>query len=572
MLIPVWDYHRDKGVLFKIILEKGGLTMIGKGKKILSLLMTGVIALGLVACGNSGADSKKISSAGKAASNSATSGTASSTKMNTGIDTSEHEVINLLVMGNKPTNGRLEAMLEKLNAILTEKVNAELKMTYIEWADWQTQYNVQLLSGDSNMDLITSATDWLFAWENIQKGAFMPLSEEMLKTYAPKTWASVPKEHWEDCSYNGEIYMIPEDNYMQYTNHGMYYRGDWAKKAGVETINNFNDLGKYFQWIKDNKKDCIPWDVGGKNNVSGLLPGYFNSNTGTIAINGVTAGNFEFWFGVSKDDVYTVTSPFMEGNAIYDAAELFKKWNAAGYWREDVLNYDGDAREEFYAGLSGADQHHSMTFYSSVRPNMDKKQPGSDVKMFPFSMPSKNLTKPLITHQAATISANSQHPERALMVYDLLRNDEECYRLMNYGIKGEDYIVTEDGKLARPDGYDSSTDALESNFWLGRNDDLELQDSTWWEGTQDMINEYNSYAIDYPYASFIVDKTKIEVAQSAIANVLSEYIPQLAYGKYDNPKEAIDEMRKKLKEAGYDEVKAELQSQLDAYKAKKEGK
>ena len=143
---------------------------------------------------------------------------------------------------------------------------------------------------------------------------------------------------------------------------------------------------------------------------------------------------------------------------------------------------------------------------------------------------------------------------------------------MNYGIKGEDYIVTEDGKLARPDGYDSSTDALESNFWLGRNDDLELQDSTWWEGTQDMINEYNSYAIDYPYASFIVDKTKIEVAQSAIANVLSEYIPQLAYGKYDNPKEAIDEMRKKLKEAGYDEVKAELQSQLDAYKAKKEGK
>ena len=152
--------------------------MIGKGKKILSLLMTGVIALGLVACGNSGADSKKISSAGKAASNSATSGTASSTKMNTGIDTSEHEVINLLVMGNKPTNGRLEAMLEKLNGILTEKVNAELKMTYIEWADWQTQYNVQLLSGDSNMDLITSATDWLFAWENIQKGAFMPLSEE----------------------------------------------------------------------------------------------------------------------------------------------------------------------------------------------------------------------------------------------------------------------------------------------------------------------------------------------------------------------------------------------------------
>ena len=79
--------------------------------------------------------------------------------------------------------------------------------------------------------------------------------------------------------------MIPEDNYIQYTNHGMYYRGDWAKEAGVETINNFEDLGTYFQWVKDNQPDCIPWDVGGKNNVGGLLGGYINSNTGNIVIN-----------------------------------------------------------------------------------------------------------------------------------------------------------------------------------------------------------------------------------------------------------------------------------------------
>ena len=542
------------------------------GKKLLALLLAGTMTFSLAACGNKDAGTTTATTDNNAAAttegSSAAAGTDEAAASN--IDTSKHEVINLLVLGNKPSNGRLEAMLEKLNVILNEKVNAELTMTYVEWADWQTQYNVQLLSGDSSMDLITTATDWLYAWENIQKGAFMPLSEDMLKTYAPKTWETIPEEHWADCSYNDEIYMIPEDNYIQYTNHGMYYRGDWAKEAGVETINNFEDLGTYFQWVKDNQPDCIPWDVGGENNVGGLLGGYINSNTGNIVINGVNAGNFEFWFGESKDDVYTVTSPYMDSDVIYDAVELFKKWNDAGFWREDVLNYDGDSREEMYAGLSGADQHHSQTYYSQVRPNMDKKQPGSEVKMFPFSMPSKNLTKPLITHQAAAISANSQHPERALMVYDLLRNDEECYRLMNYGIEGEDYLVTDDGKLARPDGFDASTDALDSNFWLGRNDTLELQDSTWWEGTQDMIEEYNSYAIDYPYASFIVDKTNIEVAQAAIANVLSEYIPQLAYGKYDDPKAAVDEMRQKLLDAGYEEVKADLQAQMDAYKAQKE--
>ena len=97
----------------------------------------------------------------------------------------------MLVLGDKPTNGRLEAMLEKLNERLVEQVNAKLDLFYVEWADWQTQYNLQLLSGDDNVDLITTATDWLFAWENAEKGAFLPLSEEMLKEHAPKTWAQV---------------------------------------------------------------------------------------------------------------------------------------------------------------------------------------------------------------------------------------------------------------------------------------------------------------------------------------------------------------------------------------------
>ena len=89
--------------------------------------------------------------------------------------------ITMLVLGDKPTNGRLEAMLDKLNERLVDKVNAKLDLFYVEWADWQTQYNLQLLSGDDNVDLITTATDWLFAWENAEKGAFLPLSEEMLQ-------------------------------------------------------------------------------------------------------------------------------------------------------------------------------------------------------------------------------------------------------------------------------------------------------------------------------------------------------------------------------------------------------
>lgn len=252
-------------------------------------------------------------------------------------------------------------------------------------------------------------------------------------------------------------------------------------------------------------------------------------------------------------------------DSLYDAAELMKEWNDMGVWRKDVLNFDGDTREEFYAGTTGADQHHAQTYYSTIVPNMEKKQPGSDPQFYYWGEENQNVQHPLKEHGACAISANSTHPERALMVYDLLRNDEECYRLLNYGIEGEDYIVTEDGKLGRPDGFDSSTDALDSNFWMGRNDDLELQDESWWDGTDDLISSLDKIGYDYPFENLIVDTTAIEAKQAALANVLAKYIPQLAYGQVDDPKATVDQMREELKAAGYDDVKAAIQKDLDAF-------
>ena len=524
------------------------------GKKAVALVMASLMIASMAGCGSSGSGS---SGSGN-----------TSVKEDGSIDTSKHEVINMLVLGNKPTNGRLEAMLDKLNPILTEKVNAELEFTYIEWTDWQTQYNLKLLSGDSSLDLICTATDWLFGWENAKKGAFLPLSEDMLKTYAPKTWEQVSADgDWDICKYNDEIYFIPEDHYTQYTNHGMFYRGDWAKEAGLENgkITKFEDLTTYFQYIKDNKEDVIPWDIAGKNQTGGILGGYIGSKTEYTAFNCTSVGIYTDFWGVMQDDPTTVMSPYVEDDSLYDAAELMKEWNDMGVWRKDVLNFDGDTREEFYAGTTGADQHHAQTYYSQIVPNMEKKQPGSDPQFYYWGEENQNVQHPLKEHGACAISANSTHPERALMVYDLLRNDEECYRLLNYGIEGEDYIVTEDGKLGRPDGFDSSTDALDSNFWMGRNDDLELQDESWWDGTDDLISSLDKIGYDYPFENLIVDTTAIEAKQAALANVLAKYIPQLAYGQVDDPKATVDQMREELKAAGYDDVKAAIQKDLDAF-------
>lgn len=205
------------------------------------------------------------------------------------IDTSKHVVITYMVTGDKPTN-KTDEVLGKINEILTEKVNAELQIKWIEWTNWTTNYNLALATQSGDIDLVGTATDWLDAWPNTQKGAFLALSEDMLKTYAPQTWAAVPQEHWDLCKYDGSIYLIPEDQYAQWTNHGFMYRGDWAREAGLENgVNSWEELGTYLQYVKDNKEGVIPWDADGfgSSYSQQMAGGWQTSHTANVYIEGL---------------------------------------------------------------------------------------------------------------------------------------------------------------------------------------------------------------------------------------------------------------------------------------------
>src|SRR5690606_17012612 len=155
--------------------------------------------------------------------------------------------------------------------------------------------------------------------------------------------------------------------------------------------------------------------------------------------------------------------------------------------------------------------------------------------------------------------------EKALEVYDLLRNNKEDYHLLNFGIEGEDYVINEEGQLDYPEGYDSSTDALGSNFWGGRRDSLELPRTTDPPNNPELVDELDAAAKDYPYSTLLFNKDAIDPTLAAMGAVFSEYIPQLQYGKFDDPASAIEEMRQKLLDAGFDDAKASIQADLDAW-------
>ena len=477
-------------------------------------------------------------------------------------DLSEHVVITYLVTGDKPTN-RTEEVLAEINKILTEKVNAELEVYWIEWTNWQTNYNLALATQDGDIDLIGTATDWLDAWPNIQKGAFKVLTEDMLKTYAPQTWANVPAENWELCKYEGDIYLIPEDEYSQWTNHGFMYRGDWAKEAGLENgVHSWEDLAVYFQYIKDNKEGVIPWDANG--NGSSYCPqvagGWQASKVGDIAIEGFPVALF---FGDSKEDPYTLSRYYIEGDELVAFATEMKKWADAGYWRTDVLNYTGDVAKEMEEGLTGAHQHHTQT-WTGERTTMEEKQPGSDLGFFWFGEEMDNIVGLNITHGAMAVAETSKNPERALMVYDLLRNDPEIYRLMQYGIEGDMYTLDEEGYIVRPEGWDDGTMGVSLNWWWGRRDELELRSSDRdWEAIDALYAEYEAVKINYPYGRVVFELGDIQMYLDNLSNVYNTYMPRIVFGLMDDPAAFVAEFREQLQAAGIEIVMEEVQRQIN---------
>lgn len=540
-------------------------------KKLLAVLLATAMVTGLAACG--GSDSPTTSGTGNSSTgNQAASGASDS---QAAVDTSEHVVITYMTTGDKPSGdvaATLDAMMAELNTILTEKVNAELEIYYIPWTDYRSNYNLTLAQMDGTVDLVGTASDWLDAWPNAKTGAFLELSEEMLQTYAPKTWSSVPAQNWELCKYEGEIYLMPEDNYAQWTNHGFVYRLDWAREAGLANgVNSWAEMTEYFRWVKANITDIkVPWDADGTEYAT-LAGGYIASNTNYVSIDGL---NSAAMWGGTKDDLYTVYTPYMtETDLLVEFAKMMKEWDEIGVWKTDVLNNTvATNRDDYRVGMVAAEQHHTQTWTDLVSHTAQNTvydtDPNAETGFFYFGEESKNIVALSITHGAMAISAGSKNPERALMVYDLLRNDPDCYKLLVYGQQGVSWELNDEGRRITPEGYKADLQNINgmTNYWWGRNDDIEIKAGDRnWDAIDALYAEYDSIKIEYPYGQYVAEIDSIKSQINNINEIHTNYMKQIAYGKYKGTAEDIvAEYQAALQAAGIDDVTAEVQRQFDA--------
>jgi len=407
------------------------------------------------------------------------------------------------------------------------------------------------------LDLVTSASDWLDLWPNAQKGAWTVL-DDLLPTYAPLTYAEITPEEWDMCRYDGKIVAFPENAYTQYVNHGYYYRGDWAKLAGLEKVTSWEELGQYFDYIKKNMPDVIPWNSANL----GEAGGWITSHTKSSPVDAIPGGLV--WFKDYANAPYTVYSPFFD-QTFEDFAVMMKDWADKGYWKADVLNNKDDTRQFLKDGKTGADQHHVQT-YVSLALEMDKAQPGSDLQMFGFYEPTKHLVHMPITHGATSISAQSKNPERATMLYELIRQDKEFYRLLTYGIKDVNYFLNDKDERIVPADFDATKFGFGSNFWGGRVDKFEPVNLDRWPGKDAYISYLDGFAVPYLWGNFVFDQAPVSTELAAVNNVGTSMLNAISLGMAGDPVAAVAEFRNQLTAAGMDKLLVEAQKQVDAWK------
>lgn len=527
--------------------------MKSKVRKFFALFFALVMVVTLAACANTTGGTGKTTSKGDTDE----------------IDLSEFVTISHLSLGNKPTNGQYEAVKAEWDKYLKDKLNCALEVQYIGWTDYMTQYNLLLATGEG-LDLINTASDWLEMWPNAQRGAFLELNE-LLPKYAPITWETVPESSWAEVTFKGDIIAIPEDMYSQWINHGFMYRGDWAREIGItEPIKSWEEFQVYLQGVKDlyGDKGVIPFDIAGASNMKALYDGWTISKSSLICIDPVPDG---LAYGKSDDEWWEVRSrfyPLDDGtDMLLEFAKEMKEWGDAGYWREDVLNNTADGWVQFKAGLNGTRQHHTQTYVYAYK-ELEREIPGADLQFFPWCEESKNLTKMSITHGATAIGARCKNPERALMVYDLIRNDETMYKLFNWGIEGVQYIINDKGQRDLPAGYVTEQHSFSSNFWGGRMDKFELKypSATIVSNWKEIYDNFETYAKPYRYGRFVFDKSSVESELAALSDVINRHLPAICVGKAGDPVAAVEAFRRELKMAGYDRVLEEVQRQMTEFK------
>lgn len=434
-----------------------------------------------------------------------------------------------------PTSDQQDAdlVMEKVSEITKEKLGVSVKVNFIDVAAYGERMTMNMASGNE-FDLCFTGyvNPYISAVDN---GGLMEL-DELLKNEAPTLLETMPDYAWDVARVNGKVYAVP--NLQGFApQSSLYLYNDLLEKYNfdVSTIKHVEDIEPFLKLIKENEPNLIPYRTA--YGLAMWTEGKYEE---------ITSGLYIRCDGSSPEVLHCTEIP--EWNR---AVNKMHEWYEEGYIRSDILSAGSDI-QDLNAGKYAVNQ-------SGCLPGAEvtaKQNTGRDIKLVPIMEPYMSKSKSLAAMTG--IGRNSKQPEKAIKLIELVNTDKELLNLLCLGIKDKHYTLDESGKYEKiqGSGYDIS------GAWLFGNQFNQIlavgQEDTIWEETAKL----NIEAVKSPILGFVLDTTNIKTEISQIAGVNQEYNQATLFIKNFAQK---DEYMDKLKKAGLDTLKAEVQRQINEY-------
>ena len=229
-----------------------------------------------------------------------------------------------------------------------------------------------------------------------------------------------------------------------------------------------------------------------------------------------------------------------------------REWAKAGYLTEDAVT----------GAESCTGKQNAVYTLSAVKPGGDVTESqaiGYEVKA--IGIGDAYMTTSAITATITAVSATSKNVERAVAFINLLNTDKEILNLICHGVEGVDWQFTdeENGVIESISDYPGLY-----SFFVGCVFNEYYTDATM-VGTWEETAEINANAGGSCILGFTFDSDPVSTQIAQCSAVVEEYVPGLTCGVGD-VEEGLNAFLAALEEAGVNEILAEMQSQIDAWK------
>lgn len=526
--------------------------MMQKSKRfvlLLALLM--IVSTFLAACG--GSNSANTVPADKPADSAANTSANLETKEETGPDLSEEVKLKMLLVGGKPVD--YDEVFGELNKLLKEKINATVEAEFLDWSDWTQKYPLKFAANE-DFDIAYTA-NWAFYNDQARKGGFLELTEDMLKTYMPQTWSAMPEVSWQQAKVDGKLYMVPNNN-TEVTDKVVLIREDLRQKYNLDPVNSPESYANYIKTVAANEKGFSAF---------GAKPadGWKWHELDQILLEQQNEWNLVDYSLLPL--AYKLDDPTGKIFNVYDTPEFrqlldyYKDLADNKGWSKNIVNNKNDVWQDIKAGKTGSYAQNLGTVAFNLA-EMRRDKPEYEVAIADLT-PDKKKIGAISTQNGMAIHATSKHPERSLLLIDLLQNDKEIHDLTMYGIAGKHYEpVGEDKFNAGP----NAANFTGFSNW-GWNSQLNRQDASYPEEANEILAGWEKIIFHFPLETFVFDDSNVKNEVANVGNVMLRYAIPLEYGLIADLDQGQAELVQQLKAAGIEKIQSEMQTQIDDFLA-----